>query len=95
MQGSLAVTEQLNWKAVLSSVRAGGLIALQNAAPNKACAIGKPDDEPPWERADRRPLRVQRDPANSDTPPGQLSPPGFSPLFPFGTGAVALLLQDH
>lgn len=40
MQGSLAVTEQLNWKAVLSSVRAGGLIALQNAAPNKACAIG-------------------------------------------------------
>lgn len=40
MQGSLAVTEQLNWKAVLSSVRAGGLIALQNASPNKACAIG-------------------------------------------------------
>lgn len=40
MQGSLAVTEQLNWKAVLSSVRAGGLIALHNAAPNKACAIG-------------------------------------------------------
>lgn len=40
MQGSLAVTEQLNWKAVMSSVRAGGLITLQSAVPSKACAIG-------------------------------------------------------